>query len=66
LRDPISKNPITHIHTKGTGEVAQGVGPKFKPQFCKKKRKKEKEIVKMLSLATEELMEAFVLGESQN
>jgi hypothetical protein len=26
--------------TKRTGSVAQGVGPEFKPQYCKKKKKK--------------------------
>jgi hypothetical protein len=29
----------TH-HKKRTGRVAQGVGPEFKPQYCKKKKKK--------------------------
>jgi hypothetical protein len=24
---------------KGAGVVAQGVGPEFKPQYCKKKKK---------------------------
>jgi hypothetical protein len=33
LRDPISKNPSP----KRDGEVAQGVGPEFKPQYWKKK-----------------------------
>jgi hypothetical protein len=33
--DPISKNPIK----KRAGGVAQGVGPEFKPQYCKKKKK---------------------------
>jgi hypothetical protein len=28
-----SKHPI---HKKGAGEVAQGIGPMFKPQYCKK------------------------------
>jgi hypothetical protein len=32
-RDPISKRPFT----KRTGGVAQGVGPEFKLQYCKKK-----------------------------
>jgi glutamine amidotransferase-like uncharacterized protein len=27
------------LHKKGGG-VAQGVGPEFKPQYCKKKKKK--------------------------
>jgi hypothetical protein len=26
---------------KGTGGVAQGVGPEFKPQYCKKEKKKK-------------------------
>jgi hypothetical protein len=38
LRHPISKKPIK----KRAGEVAQGVGPEFKPQFCKKKKKNSK------------------------
>jgi hypothetical protein len=29
-QDPISKRPIT----KWAGGVAQGIGPKFKPQYC--------------------------------
>jgi hypothetical protein len=33
-RDPISKNPSQ----KRAGRVAQGVGPEFKPQYCKKKK----------------------------
>jgi hypothetical protein len=36
-RDPISKKPIT----KGTGGVAQGTGPEFKPQYCKQTNKKD-------------------------
>jgi hypothetical protein len=32
-RDPISKIPITK---KGLGGMAQGVGPEFKSQYCKK------------------------------
>jgi hypothetical protein len=32
LRDPILKKPFT----KRAGGVAQGVGPEFKPQYCKK------------------------------
>jgi hypothetical protein len=32
----------TH-HNKRAGGVAQGVGPEFKPQYCKKKREKKKE-----------------------
>jgi hypothetical protein len=35
--DPASKNPITKRLKCG---VAQGVGPEFKPQHHKKKRKK--------------------------
>jgi hypothetical protein len=31
------KKPIT----KRAGGVAQGVGPEFKPQYCKKKKKKK-------------------------
>jgi hypothetical protein len=26
---------------KRTGRVAQGVGPEFKPQYCKKKKKRK-------------------------
>jgi hypothetical protein len=37
LQDPISKIPNTH--NKKAGGVAQGVGPEFKPQYCKKKKK---------------------------
>jgi hypothetical protein len=36
LPDPISKTPIK----KRAGGVAQGVGPEFKPQYHKKKKKK--------------------------
>jgi hypothetical protein len=36
LRDLISKIPIT----KRAGRVTQGEGLKFKPQYCKKKKKK--------------------------
>jgi hypothetical protein len=35
-QDPISKKPITN---KRADEVVQGVGPEFKPQYCKKKKK---------------------------
>jgi hypothetical protein len=38
LRDPISKKPH-HAHKKRAGGVAQGVGPEFKPQTAKKKKK---------------------------
>jgi hypothetical protein len=34
-QDPISKKPSQKI----TGGVAQGVGPEFKPQYHKKKKK---------------------------
>jgi hypothetical protein len=37
LRDPISKIPII----KRADGVAQGEGPEFKPQYCKKKKKKK-------------------------
>jgi hypothetical protein len=36
--DPISKNPIK----EGADIVAQGLGPEFKPQYCKKKTQKLK------------------------
>jgi hypothetical protein len=36
-RDPILKNPITKNWASG---MAQGEGLEFKPQYCKKKRKK--------------------------
>jgi hypothetical protein len=35
LQDPILKIP----NTKRAGGVAQGIGPKFKPQYHKKKKK---------------------------
>jgi hypothetical protein len=41
LRDPILKNPITK---NWAGGVAQGEGPEFKPQYCKKKKKKKREL----------------------
>jgi hypothetical protein len=31
------------LSQKRAGEVAQGVGPEFKLQYCKKKKKKERE-----------------------
>jgi hypothetical protein len=31
------------ITNKRAGEVAQGVGPEFKPRNCKKKKKKKRE-----------------------
>jgi hypothetical protein len=34
-QDPISKKSQ---HKKRAGGAAQGVGPEFKPQYCKKKR----------------------------
>jgi hypothetical protein len=37
LQDPISKNPSQ----KRAGGVAQGKGPEFKPQYCKKKRERD-------------------------
>jgi hypothetical protein len=39
LQDLISKTP-SH---KRAGGVAQDVGPEFKPQYCKKKKKLKKE-----------------------
>jgi hypothetical protein len=36
-RDPISKIP----NTKRAGGVAQDVGPKFKPQYCKRKKREK-------------------------
>jgi hypothetical protein len=36
MRDPISKNPSQ----QRAGKVAQGVGPKFKPQYHKKNKNK--------------------------
>jgi hypothetical protein len=36
-QDPISKNPSQ----KRSGGMAQGVGPEFKPQYRKKKRKRD-------------------------
>jgi hypothetical protein len=35
---PYLKKPFTKI---GLVEVAQGEGPEFKPQYCKKKKKKK-------------------------
>jgi hypothetical protein len=29
-------------HKKRAGRVAQGIGPEFKPQYCKKEKEKEK------------------------
>jgi hypothetical protein len=29
-----------HTHKKRAGGVAQGVGPEFRPQYCKNKTKK--------------------------
>jgi hypothetical protein len=42
LRDPISKTTTKthHRHKKRAAGVAYGVGPEFKPQNCKKKKKK--------------------------
>jgi hypothetical protein len=37
-RDPTSKTPSQ----KRAGGMVQGVGPQFKPQYCKKKKKKLK------------------------
>jgi hypothetical protein len=36
VRPYLEKNPSQ----KRAGGVAQGVGPEFKPQYCKKKKKK--------------------------
>jgi hypothetical protein len=36
-QDPISKLP----NTKSAGGVTQGVGSEFKPQYCKKRKKKD-------------------------
>jgi hypothetical protein len=40
LQDPILKNPIT----KRAGGVVQGVGPEFKPQYCKTTTTKKSKI----------------------
>jgi single-stranded DNA-specific DHH superfamily exonuclease len=47
LRETLSRK---HPLQKRTGGVAQGVGPEFKPQNCKKKkeRKKRKEVESIL------------------
>jgi hypothetical protein len=37
--DPTLKKPFTH-KKGGTGGVAQGVGPEFKPSSAKEKKKK--------------------------
>jgi hypothetical protein len=31
------------LHKNRAGGVAQGEGPEFKPQYCKKKKKRKKE-----------------------
>jgi hypothetical protein len=38
--DPISKRPTTK---KRAGEMAQDIGPEFKPQYHKKEEEKEEE-----------------------
>jgi hypothetical protein len=40
LQDPILKKTL---HKNRDGGVAQGEGPEFKPQHCKKKKKKKKD-----------------------
>jgi hypothetical protein len=40
------------IRKKRTGGVAQGVGPEFKIQYCKKKKKERKKEKKMKEEAT--------------
>jgi hypothetical protein len=47
LRDPVLKNSsYTHTHTTThthkAGELAQGVGPEFKPQYYRKKKKRKR------------------------
>jgi hypothetical protein len=39
VRAYLEKNPL---EKKRAGGVAQGVGPEFKPQYCKKKSKQTK------------------------
>jgi hypothetical protein len=42
------KTPITEkktLHKKSAGRVAQSVGPEFKHQYCKKKKKKKNQKV---------------------
>jgi hypothetical protein len=39
-QDLILKKTITHTK-KRAGGVAQGVGPEFKPQYCKKQTNKK-------------------------
>jgi hypothetical protein len=41
VRPYLGKN----LHKNRTGGVTQGVGPEFKPQYCKKKKKKEPKVV---------------------
>jgi hypothetical protein len=41
LRDPISKNPSQ----KWAGEVAQGVGLEFKPQYLQKKKEEHNQLI---------------------
>jgi hypothetical protein len=44
-RDPISEKKKKKSQ-RSTGGVAQCVGPEFKAQYCKKKKKKNLEILK--------------------
>jgi hypothetical protein len=39
------------LHKKRAGGVAQGVGPEFKPQYCKRKKRSERINIKMLIVA---------------
>jgi glutamine amidotransferase-like uncharacterized protein len=42
LRSGQAKLVRAHLNKKvGCGGVAQGVGPEFKPQYCKKKKKRK-------------------------
>jgi hypothetical protein len=40
-QDPISKNPSQ----KRAGGVAQSLGPEFKPQYCKKRKKRKEKFL---------------------
>jgi hypothetical protein len=58
--DPISKTLITKKKKKkGTGAVAQGVGPEFKPKYQKKKERK----LQLLSMVNKVLFFFFCSTE---
>jgi hypothetical protein len=57
-RDPISKKTLPK---KGLAEMAQGVGLEFKPQYCQKKKKRERKNKKVRTVYLSSCLSSLIL-----